>query len=136
LVSILRDTDNRDSELKAEIPISAEHFKKIMVLIDDSKISSRVAKDLLVLTIQEKRDPEELAKEKGLLITTAAGDIEKVVENIISKSASVVEDYKKGKEAALQFLIGQGMKELRGAVDPMTLKKILLEKITKIGKIS
>lgn len=131
LVSLIRDTESRDSEIKAEMPISATHFAKIISLIGDGKISSRAAKDLLTHTIEEKKDPEVIALEKGLLMNSSNEDFDRVLDEIVSQNASVVLDYKNGKDAALQFLIGQGMKALKGAVDPATLRNAILEKMAK-----
>lgn len=47
-----------------------------------------------------------------------------IAKKIIDAHPSVVADYKSGKEAALQFLIGQGMKESRGSANPQTLRTI------------
>lgn len=129
LVSIMRDTQDRDSVLKPEIPISARHFEKIMMMIGEGTLSSRAAKDLIKYTIDEKKDPGVIASERGLLISTSNEGLEKVLEEILAKNASVIADYKKGKEAALQYLIGQCMRELKGAVNPQILKAALLKKI-------
>ena len=98
-------------------------------MIAERKISSRGAKDLIMHTIEEKKDPEMIANERGLVMQSGGDNLEKVIGDIIAKNQDVVADYKGGKEAALQFLIGEGMKELKGAVDPEQLKKQLLRKI-------
>jgi aspartyl-tRNA(Asn)/glutamyl-tRNA(Gln) amidotransferase subunit B len=41
----------------------------------------------------------------------------------------VVAEYKSGKETALQFLIGQGMKATKGSANPQVLKKLFEEVI-------
>jgi len=129
LVSIIRESDSRESEIDDISAISAENFEKIVDLIISGKISSRAAKDLIVHTIDEKKYPEVIAMERGLLITGTTEDLEKAVGDIIASNASVVADYKAGKEAALQFLVGQGMKAMKGAVDPTVLKATILEQI-------
>ncbi|MEK7509240.1 MAG: Asp-tRNA(Asn)/Glu-tRNA(Gln) amidotransferase subunit GatB [Patescibacteria group bacterium] len=130
LVKIIRDTGEQDTELIAEIPISATRFEKIIRLIGEGKISSRVAKDLLVHTIEEGKEPETIAKERGLFTEAQGAGVEPIIEKILEEHASVVADYKKGKEAALQFLIGQCMRVLKGAADPVELRARILEKIT------
>ncbi len=129
LVSIVRDIDGRDTAIKPEIPISADNFSKIISMIRDGKISSRGAKDLIMHTIAEKKDPKVIAAERELIMSEAAGGLDSVIQDIITKNQSVVEDYKKGKEAALQFLIGQGMKALKGAVNPGQLKEEIVKKM-------
>lgn len=129
IVKIIRDTDKRDTDSRAEIPISVARFEKIISLIVEKKISSRVAKDLLLYVIQEKKDPEVIAKERGLFTVTSTTDIGAIIDHILEENDSVVSDYKAGKEAAMQFLIGQGMRVLKGAVDPVELKEKIIERI-------
>ena len=51
------------------------------------------------------------------------------IEKIIADNQKVVADYKAGKEASLQFLIGQGMKATKGSANPEMLKKLIVESI-------
>jgi len=55
--------------------------------------------------------------------------LEEVVVKILEQNNKAVEDYKKGKEASLQFLIGMVMREVGRKLDPLIVKKILTEKI-------
>jgi aspartyl-tRNA(Asn)/glutamyl-tRNA(Gln) amidotransferase subunit B len=124
-----RDMEERDAEVKHEIPISSEYFRMIIEMISHSKISSRSAKDTLSLSISTKKNPEEIAREKGLFLTKAASDIEPVVSEIIEKYPRVVADYRAGKAASLEYFIGQCMKALKGAGDPVQLRRLFLEKL-------
>ena len=132
IVNLTRDTDNRDSEVNPEMLISALNLRKILDMQIDNKISSRTAKDLLLACIQEKgKDPESIAHEKGLFQITDTENIDTVVSQILEKHPSVISDYKAGKSAALEFLVGQGMKALKGAVDPNTLRTLIQKQISK-----
>ena len=113
--------------------ITAKNFSKLMKMVGEGKLSSRGAKDTLAFMVKgndtSDTDPEIIAEKNGLIQKSDEGEIKKIVEEIISKNASVVEDYKKGKEVALQFLVGQGMKATKGSANPELLKKIILENI-------
>lgn len=131
LLNLIRDKDSREAQQSHEIPISARNFNKILKMLAEGKISSRVGKDLLLATVQEDSDPEIVAKEKGLLKVVDTAKLEEVIAIAISSNPSVVEDYKKGKEAALEYLVGQGMKATRGAADPEVLRQLILKKMGK-----
>lgn len=131
LVKIVRDVEKRDSGYQSKIAISAENFRKIIDMVADKKISSRTAKDLLVETAKNGRDPEEVAKSENLYQISAGGDFEAVVTDIISKNPAVVTDFKSGKAPALEFLVGQCMKTLRGAGDAEAIRELLKEKLSK-----
>lgn len=110
--------------------IDTKNFAKLLVMIDGKKLSSRGAKDTLLLMItQGDNDPEIIAEKNGLIQKSDEGEIKKIVQEIIAKNPTVVADYKNGKEPLLQFLIGQGMKATKGSANPELLKKLLLENI-------
>ena len=48
-----------------------------------------------------------------------------IAQKVIDANPSVVADYKSGKEAAMQFLVGQGMRESKGSANPTTLKEAI-----------
>ena len=129
LVGVIRDMGNRDTETIAEIPITAGNFNTIMRMLVQKDISSRVAKDLLLASSKEDRDPGLLAKELGLLRVSASSELISIVEGVLKANAPVVEDFKRGKANALEYLVGQGMKATRGAADPETLRTLIKEKL-------
>ncbi len=129
LVNLIRDTENRDTESHSEIRISATNFRKIVDLVAKKRISSRSAKDILLEVVTSGADPEAIAKEKNLYQVSSAADLEGVVQGVISANAAVVADFRSGKASALEYLVGQGMKALRGAGDPVALRKLISEKI-------
>ena len=110
--------------------IEPVNFAKLMEMISENKISSRGAKDLLVLMYKgDKREPFVIAEEKVLLQKSDVNDLESMAKEIISKNPSVVADYKGGKGAALQFLIGQGMKLSKGSANPAVLREVFLKEL-------
>lgn len=109
---------------------NAMGFGKLVLMVKKGEITSRVAKDLLSAVVFEGVDPEIMAKEKGLLQENSDEALVPLVEKIISDNPGVVSEYKKGKEASLQFLVGQGMKETRGTANPGVLADLLKKKMT------
>ncbi|MEK7213796.1 MAG: Asp-tRNA(Asn)/Glu-tRNA(Gln) amidotransferase subunit GatB [Patescibacteria group bacterium] len=107
--------------------ISPKYFSVIMKMIDEKLLSSSSAKSVMELTIKYNSDPREIAEKNNLIQKSDEGEIKNIVKEIIEKNKSVVEDYKKGKTVALQFLIGQGMKMAKGSINPELLKKIIIE---------
>ncbi|OGG80054.1 glutaminyl-tRNA synthase (glutamine-hydrolyzing) subunit B [Candidatus Kaiserbacteria bacterium RIFCSPLOWO2_01_FULL_54_13] len=129
LVKLIRDVQGRDSGYSPEVPVSARNLTKILEMVAEKRISSRVAKDLLYECAKDGSDPEALAVERGLLRVEGGEELSVVVEAILKAHAGVVEDYHRGKESALEYLVGQGMKATRGAADPENLRRIIRTKI-------
>lgn len=114
-----------------DLKISPENFAELTLLIEKGEISSRVAKDVLREMFETGADPSNIIKEKDLEQVFDEGEIEKVVKKIIEENKKAVEDYKKGKETVVKFLIGQAMAELRGRGNPELLEKLFREHLPK-----
>lgn len=123
VVPLLGEGGHSLSELKLE------YFLELMSLLVDNKIGSRVAKDILVELFGSSIGPLEIAKERSLLQLSDATSLQPIIDEIVSENQSVVEEYKAGKEAALQFLVGQGMKKTKGAANPETLKQLIQQSV-------
>ncbi|QQG37866.1 MAG: Asp-tRNA(Asn)/Glu-tRNA(Gln) amidotransferase subunit GatB [Candidatus Kaiserbacteria bacterium] len=132
LVSVLRDIQKRDSDYSADIPISAHSLAKIVDMAGQGALSSRGAKDLISAVAREgiDGDLEAVAKDRSLLQISDSKGLEASVKSVLEANPSVVADFKSGKQAALQFLIGQGMRATKGAADPALLKKMIFEAIS------
>lgn len=111
--------------------VSTDNFSKLMIMIDEKKLSSRGAKDTLQIMLNDQSSPELIAEKNGFIQKNDEGEIIKIVTDIVSKNPSVVSDYKNGKQAALQFLVGQGMKLTKGSANPEILKQLLLKIINQ-----
>ncbi|MBI5469693.1 Asp-tRNA(Asn)/Glu-tRNA(Gln) amidotransferase subunit GatB [Candidatus Kaiserbacteria bacterium] len=118
-----RDRSGRDTIYRDEITISAGNFKKIISLLGDKKISSRAGKDILAMCLLNEEDPEDVARKKGLF--QDSGDVAGTVSSIIKANPTVVANFKAGKTSALEYLVGQGMKALKGAGDPVALREAI-----------
>ena len=127
LSGLMKDKNISSDELKME----AKNFAKLIKMAADGEISSRATKDVLKIMFDEGGDSEEIVKEKGLAQTSDDSLIKNIVEDVVKNNPIAVEEYKNGKENALQFLVGQGMKLSKGKANPGVLQKMLKEKIWK-----
>ena len=109
-----------------------EPFVSLMQLISKKSITSRVAKDLLFEVLFEDNNPLQIIEERGLLQSDTAEILSPIVENIIVSNPAVVADFRNGKETALQYLVGQGMKATEGSVNPTALADLIRQKINQI----
>jgi aspartyl-tRNA(Asn)/glutamyl-tRNA(Gln) amidotransferase subunit B len=112
-------------------PVNTAYFAEVMRMIGEGKLSSRGAKELLKALETEEKDPRILADEKGLIQKSDEGALKQIAQRIIDANVKAVEEYKAGKLASLQFMIGQAMKESKGSANPQLLKKIFEELLQK-----
>lgn len=116
-------------EKASRIFSNADHFTRLMDMVLAHTLSSRGAKDTLALLVEEGGDPEQIAKEHGLIQSHDPETLRDAVRSVIGERARAVEEYRAGKESALQYLIGESMKATKGAGNPALLKKIIIEEI-------
>ena len=109
--------------------ISPEAFAELMVLIFHEELSSTGAKVVLKEMAETGLHPEQIMKEKNLGQVSDKGELETVVDKIVANNPKAVEDYKKGKEASLKFLIGMVMRESGGKANPQTVEEIIKRKL-------
>jgi aspartyl-tRNA(Asn)/glutamyl-tRNA(Gln) amidotransferase subunit B len=112
--------------------VTPENFAEFLTLIYKDQISSKIAKMVLSEMFKTGADPSHVIEEKGLAQITDEAEIERTIKEILSKNQKVIEDYKSGKENALQYLVGQVMAQTKGKASPQAVNKILKQLLTKI----
>lgn len=114
----------------APITLAPEYFAELIEMLSDGLVSSRGGKDILAHMVATGGSPKEIAEKEGLLQQSDEGALLKIVEQVIIENPSVVAEYKTGKEALLQFFVGQGMKLSKGSANPAMLQKLFKEKLS------
>ena len=110
--------------------IPATSFAELVTMAAQGDLSSRGAKDILALLLTEKGvSPQALAQTHSLIQKSDASDLIPIIEKVLADNAAIVTEYKGGKVASLQYLIGQTMKASKGAGNPEIMKKLLIEKL-------
>jgi aspartyl-tRNA(Asn)/glutamyl-tRNA(Gln) amidotransferase subunit B len=109
--------------------MASQMLKILMEMLSRNEINSRIAKDLLPEVLFEGLDPNQAVSQRGLGQLSSTDSLLPVVDEVVAANPSVVEEYKSGKLAALQFLVGQGMKISRGSANPATLADLIKQRI-------
>lgn len=96
---------------------TADFLSTVVTQLSEGKLASPQAKSSIV---------------KGTLAAVAdASELPALVQKIIEANPTVVADFKNGKEAAMQFLVGQGMKLSRGSANPAALREEIITALRK-----
>ena len=72
-------------------------------------------------------DVEQIIAEKSLAITSGASELAPVIDAVLAANAKIVADVQGGKQQAIGALIGQVMRQAKGA-DPQVVREMLLDK--------
>ena len=127
LISNLLGLLNGSSIKDKNFLITPENFGEFIALIIEKEIGSMVAKSILKEMFETGKDPSSIIEEKGLLQDYKKKQIEEKIKEIIKENKQAVKDYQKGKESAIQFLLGQLMQRTQGGIDPKVGEKIIKE---------
>jgi len=121
-----------DTEESAVLP-SLNAFVSIVTLFTTNQITSRGAKDMLLLAMTSLPDisPEEYANEHGLIQKNNSDELKPIIEKVLVDNPSVVEEYRAGKESVIQFFLGQIMKETKGSANPKMCIDLLKEMLSQ-----
>ncbi|MEY4731430.1 MAG: hypothetical protein RL681_376 [Candidatus Parcubacteria bacterium] len=124
LTSDLAGLLNEKGKTLGESKVSPEELAALVDMIADGKIMSRQAKDILRNMVETGESAEIILEQEGLHTVSDEAELVGVVEGVIAEHTQAVADYKAGKQASMQFLIGQAMKKLRGRGNPESLKEL------------
>ncbi|MFU0789003.1 MAG: Asp-tRNA(Asn)/Glu-tRNA(Gln) amidotransferase subunit GatB [Virgibacillus proomii] len=114
-----------------DLAITPEALSKMIKLIDDGTISSKIAKKVFAELVEKGGDPEKIVKEKGLVQISDEGQLKEIISKVLDENEQSIIDFKNGKKKAVGFLVGQVMKATKGQANPPMVNKILLEEINK-----
>ncbi|OGN27317.1 MAG: glutaminyl-tRNA synthase (glutamine-hydrolyzing) subunit B [Candidatus Yanofskybacteria bacterium RIFCSPLOWO2_01_FULL_49_17] len=109
--------------------ITPESFAELVRYIADKTISSSAAQTMLEEMFRTGLSAEHIIKEKDLGQVSDTRALESIVDAVISANQKAAEDYKKGKEASLKFLVGMAMRESKGKGNPQMLEEIIRRKL-------
>jgi aspartyl-tRNA(Asn)/glutamyl-tRNA(Gln) amidotransferase subunit B len=111
--------------------ISPENFAEFITLISQKEISSSAAQTVLKEMFDSGADPSHIVEARKLRQISDEEALLKIVRQVIHENPKPVNDYKAGKENALQFLVGKVMAASKGQANPEIVGKILREKLGK-----
>ena len=116
-----------------EINVSPQQLRRLIALVTDGTITMRSAKEVLIAIHETGRDPDAIVEERGLAQVSDAAQLAEVVKTVLAENPAAVGDYRKGKKAAIGFLLGQVMRHMRGTANPAVARQLLEQALEDEG---
>ncbi|MBC7859971.1 MAG: Asp-tRNA(Asn)/Glu-tRNA(Gln) amidotransferase subunit GatB [Burkholderiaceae bacterium] len=133
LMGDVASTLNRENVDIADAPVSGAQLALLIQRIADGTISNKLAKEVFAGMWEAKSGDENLAdaiiESKGLKQISDSGALAAIVDEVLAANQKSVEQYRAGKEAAINALIGQAMKASKGKANPAQLTELLKQKL-------
>ncbi|MEM8780694.1 MAG: Asp-tRNA(Asn)/Glu-tRNA(Gln) amidotransferase subunit GatB [Cyanobacteria bacterium P01_G01_bin.49] len=114
-----------------EIALKPESLGQLVQLIEKGTISGKIAKDILPELLEKGGSPKKIVEKKGMTQISDAGELEKVIEDLMKANPSEVEKYRKGKTKLKGFFVGQVMKQTGGRADPKLTNQLVEKKLNQ-----
>src|SRR3989344_2612028 len=124
-----------DAEILTREQKVAEYFEEAAKAGGKAQISTKVIANFIINQKPniEKFLPADLVSQiyrKTQKTYIPDDELEEIVKKVLGENKKAVEDYKKGKDAALQVLVGAVMGESKGNIDPQKAKAMLENLLT------
>jgi len=124
MTEVLRELNERNIEI-TESKLTPQHFADLFKLMDEGKISIKIAKEIFPEVFETGKMPSQIVEERGLVQINDEKLIEELVKKAMEQNPKAVEDYKAGKKKAAGFFVGFVMRETKGKANPELTNKIV-----------
>lgn len=115
----------------SETKLTPQNLAQMIQLIADGTISSKMAKKVFRELITNGGDAKEVVEAKGLVQLSDPAQLQPIVAGIVDEHPESVELFKKGKDRAVGFLVGQVMKATKGQANPGVVNQLIKEELEK-----
>ena len=111
-------------------PVSAAQLGGLVARIADNTISNNIAKKVFdALWNGEGTTADDIIEKQGLKQITDTGAIETLIDGVLAANATMVAEFRAGKEKAFNALVGQAMKATKGKANPQQVNELLRKKL-------
>ncbi len=112
------------------LKVKAQNLIELLDLIKSGEISGKIAKDVLDVMVETGESASKIVESKGLKQVSDTSAIEKIIEEVMTKNQSSVDEYRSGKDKLFGFFVGQVMKESKGQANPAVVNELLKKKLS------
>lgn len=110
-------------------PMKPEQLGELILMVKKGEITGKAAKEVCNVMVENGGDPKAIVAERGLAQVSDASVIAAIVDKVIAAQPDSVSAYRGGKAKALDFLVGQIMRESRGKANIDVVKGLLKERL-------
>ena len=110
--------------------VTTENIGDLLTLVENKELSSSGLDTALASLYQAPNQAEVIVDNLGLKQNNDAKELLNIAKTVISDNPKVVDEYLAGKESAIKYLMGQGMKLSRGSANPQLLEQVIQSQIS------
>ena len=112
------------------LQLEPKQLAGVIGLVEDGTVSVTAGKQVLDEVVATGKPAEQVIQDKGLRQVTDTSTLEEWVNEAIAENTGPVEQFRAGKEAALNALVGQVMKRSCGSANPTLVQDLLRQRLS------
>ncbi|WP_339730002.1 Asp-tRNA(Asn)/Glu-tRNA(Gln) amidotransferase subunit GatB [uncultured Gimesia sp.] len=131
---VLRELNDRGVEI-SEFPIQPKVLAALLQKVNAEELTIKSGRTVFQELLNHSdgipgvEQIQSIVDDKGLALVSDTGELDSIVQAVVDKNAKAVADFQSGKQAAVGALIGQVMREIKGA-DPKVVRELLIKKMS------
>jgi len=130
VLRVIKD-EKLDTGLKiTQWPCPPEHLGALVRLINEGKISGKIAKTVFDEMRRGGKTPEAIVAEQGLTQVRDEGTLGAQIDQVLAANPEKVAEYRAGRDKLRQFFVGQVMRATQGKANPQMLNDLLKKKLS------
>lgn len=122
---------NRDDLEISQSKVSPSQLAGLIARVADNTVSNKIGRDIFAaLWGGEFESADAVIEARGLKQIQDTGLIAGLVDDVITANPKMAEEFKAGKEKAMNALIGQVMKKCQGKANPQQVSDLIKAKLS------
>jgi aspartyl-tRNA(Asn)/glutamyl-tRNA(Gln) amidotransferase subunit B len=120
----------REMKSHPEFTISAERVKELTEWMQEGRVTSHAAKQIIAELRKGDRSVETIVSELGVQRVDDQGTLLREIDEVLRAFAPKVEAYRAGNQNLMGLFVGQVMQRTRGRADPVVVQRLLRERLS------
>jgi aspartyl-tRNA(Asn)/glutamyl-tRNA(Gln) amidotransferase subunit B len=112
------------------VGLDGQSLADLVQMVEEGSVSSSAAKEILDGVLSGEGRPRSVAEQRDLLQVSDATALAEVVASVLADNPDAREEFRRGEEKVVGFLVGQVMKATQGKADPRLVNQLLREEMS------
>ena len=108
------------------LPITPAQVAAVVKLVDDGKLSNKLARQVVEGVLAGEGEPEQVMKDRGLEVVRDDSALQAAVDEALAANPDIVEKIRGGKVQAAGAIVGAVMKATKGQADAARVRELIL----------
>jgi len=117
------------------VKVRAGELAALVKMIDDGRITGKLAKSIFETMWETGKSPDEIVKEQGIEVVDDEAQLGPVIDQVLAENARLVDDIvNRGQQGKVNALVGQVMKATKGSAKPDLVQRMIRERLEEMRK--